>query len=264
MKYLDKFKLDNKVAFVLGGSGTIGSEVCKALSEVGAKVINIDLKENTQNKNTQNIYFSRFDLRNIDKFDLFLIKAIAKYGTPNIFLNCSYPFDKNWSKSSFEEVSLKSVINNINLHLSSYIWCARLIAEKMRLKKIKGSIIQFSSTYGIVGQNSELYKGTNIKENAIYSAIKGGIISQTKQMASYYGKFNIRINSISPGGIEGKIAGKKKKQTKKFVNRYSKRTPLKRMGVPSDIAPATIFLASDASSYITGSNVVIDGGWTIV
>ena len=88
------------------------------------------------------------------------------YGIPNIFINCSYPFDKNWSKSSFNRVSLKSVINNTNLHLISYIWCARVIAEEMKLKKINGSIIQFSSTYGIVGQNSRLYMGTNLKENA--------------------------------------------------------------------------------------------------
>ena len=128
-------------------------------------------------------------------------------------------------KKFFNRVSLKSVINNTNLHFS-YILCARVIAEEMKLKKINGSIIQFfSSTYGIVGQNPSLYRGTNLKENAIYSAIKGGIINQTKQMAAYYGKFNIRVMSISPGGIEGKIAGKKDKQNKKFINRYSKMTP---------------------------------------
>lgn len=264
MKYFNKFKLDKKIAFVLGGSGTIGHEVCKALSDVGAKVINIDKKKNINHRDYPNINFTQFDLKNIKRFDFFIKKVIAMYGIPNIFINCSYPFDKNWSKSSFNRVSLKSVINNTNLHLISYIWCARVIAEEMKLKKINGSIIQFSSTYGIVGQNSRLYMGTNLKENAIYSAIKGGIINQTKQMAAYYGKFNIRVNSISPGGIEGKIAGKKNKQNKKFINRYSKMTPLKRMGRPQDIAPATIFLASEASSYITGSNIVIDGGWTII
>ena len=131
-------------------------------------------------------------------------------------------------------------------------------------KKIEGSIIQLASTYGIVGQDIELYKGTNLKENSIYSALKGGIITQTKQMASYYGKFGIRINSISPGGIEGKIAGKRAVQSKIFRDKYSKKTPLNRMGKASDIAPAIIFLSSDASSYITGENIVIDGGWTII
>ena len=134
----------------------------------------------------------------------------------------------------------------------------------MKKEKIFGSIIQLASTYGIVGQDPELYKGTNINENAIYSAIKGGIINQTKQMAAYYGQFGIRINSISPGGIKGKIAGKKNSQSNKFIKRYSARTPLKRMGDPSDIAPAVIFLSSSASNYITGSNIVIDGGWTVI
>ena len=108
-------------------------------------------------------------------------------------------------------------------------------------------------------------KDKNINnENVIYSAIKGGIINQTKQMAAYYGQFGIRINSISPGGIKGKIAGKRNSQSNKFIKRYSARTPLKRMGDPSDIAPAVIFLSSSASNYITGSNIVIDGGWTVI
>ena len=83
-------------------------------------------------------------------------------------------------------------------------------------------------------------------------------------MAAYYGQYGIRVNSVSPGGIQGKIAGKKNNQTKKFIKRYSNKTPLKRMGKPIDIAPTIIFLASEASSYITGSNIIVDGGWTIV
>ena len=121
-----------------------------------------------------------------------------------------------------------------------------------------------ASTYGMLGQDQELYKGINLKENAIYSSIKGGILNQTKQMAAYYGQHGIRVNSISPGGIQGKIAGKKNNQSKKFIKRYANKTPLKRMGNSSDIAPTIIFLASEASSYITGTNIVIDGGWTIV
>ena len=264
MKYLEKFKLDKKTAFILGGSGTIGKEACIALSDAGAKVINIDVKKDKLINYKNGIKFEHFDVKNLNNFEKFLKKIVLKYGTPEIFLNCSYPFDKNWSKSSFDQVSLNSLINNTNLHLNSYVWCARVVAEFMKKKKIKGKIIQLASTYGMVGQDQELYRGINLKENAIYSSIKGGILNQTKQMAAYYGQYGIRVNSISPGGIQGKIAGKKNNQSKKFIKRYANKTPLKRMGNSSDIAPTIIFLASDASSYITGSNIVIDGGWTIV
>jgi NAD(P)-dependent dehydrogenase (short-subunit alcohol dehydrogenase family) len=264
MKYLDKFKLKNEIAFVLGGSGTIGKEICIALADAGAKVINIDIKKNELIHQKNNIKFEYFNVKNLKAFEKFLKKIILKHGTPEVFVNCSYPFEKSWSKSSFQQVSLNSIINNTNLHLNSYVWCARVIAEFMKKKKIKGKIIQLASTYGILGQDPQLYKGINLRENAIYSSIKGGIINQTKQMAAYYGQYGIRVNSVSPGGIQGKIAGKKNNQTKKFIKRYSNKTPLKRMGKPIDIAPTIIFLASEASSYITGSNIIVDGGWTIV
>ena len=121
-----------------------------------------------------------------------------------------------------------------------------------------------SSIYGFLGQNMEMYKNTKMRENMNYSIIKGGIINLTRQLASYYGKFNIRVNTISPGGIIGSAKGLSKTQDIKFVKNYSKLTPLKRMGKPEEIASAIIFLASDSSSYITGSNLIIDGGWSII
>lgn len=264
MKYLEKFNLNKKIAFVLGGSGTIGKEACIALLDAGAIVVNIDIKKNKLTLHENKIKFEYFDVKNLKNFEKFLKKTVIKYGIPEIFVNCSYPYEKNWANSSFQQVSLNSLINNTNLHLNSYVWSALVIAEFMKKKKIKGKIIQLASIYGMIGQDPELYKGINLKENAIYSSIKGGIINQTKQMAAHYGQYGIRVNSISPGGIQGKIVGKKNNQSKKFIQRYSNKTPLKRMGNASDIAPTIIFLASDASSYITGSNIIIDGGWTIV
>ena len=133
----------------------------------------------------------------------------------------------------------------------------------IRAKK-SGSIIQLSSIYGIVGQDLSIYKGTKMKESMSYSIIKGGINNLTRQMASFYGQFSIRVNTISPGGVEGKIAGHKNKQSSKFIKIYSRKTALKRMAHPDDIAPAVVFLVSDAGSYITGFNLIIDGGWTII
>ena len=122
----------------------------------------------------------------------------------------------------------------------------------------------FSSIYGFLAQNLNNYKGTQISENVTYSLIKGGILSLVKQMAAYYGKYNIEINAISPGAVLGHIKGSKKKQSKKFIDNYSKNTPLKRLAKPDEIANLVSFLSSDQCTYITGQNIIIDGGYSII
>jgi len=259
MKYQNKFNLKNKTAYVLGGSGLIGKEVCLALAEFGAKVLNLDIRKNKKInlKEKINIKFHNFKIANLNTSDKLLSKIIKKYGTPDIFINCSYPYSKSWKNSSLKNITVKSFQENVNLHMNSYIWIARLIAEKMKKKKIQGSIVQLSSIYGVVGQNMNIYKGTNIKENISYSAIKGGITNSTRLMASYYGKYNIRVNTICPGGIENKQSLKLKKQ-------YASQAPIKRMCKVEEIPSAVIFLVSEASSYVTGITLMIDGGWTAI
>ena len=134
----------------------------------------------------------------------------------------------------------------------------------MKKNKIKGSIIQLSSIYGVLGQNLNLYKSTKMQENLNYSIIKGGIVNFSRQLASIYGKYNIRVNTICPGGIEEENNINKKLQTNQFLRNYSNFCPMKRMGRPEDVAGSAIFLASKASSYITGSTFMIDGGWSAI
>ena len=136
----------------------------------------------------------------------------------------------------------------------------KLIANLMVKKNKPGTIIQLGSIYGIVGQDINIYKNTNMAENMTYSIIKGGILSLTRQMASYYGKFNIRINSVCPGGV----FNKKYPQNKIFIKNYRNRVPLKRLAENKEIASSIIFLSSEASSYITGTALMVDGGWTCI
>ena len=148
--------------------------------------------------------------------------------------------------------------------MNSCAWLAKLVAESMVRNKKSGSIIQLGSTYGVVGQDLTIYKGTEMTENMSYAAIKGGITNLTRLMASYYGQYNIRVNTLCPGGLEGHVAGKSKSQNPDFVREYSSRIPLNRLGLSKEIASTALFLASNASSYITGATIMVDGGWTAI
>ena len=152
----------------------------------------------------------------------------------------------------------------MSVNIDGMFLVAQAVGKQMVKQGKGGSIIQLGSTYGILGQDLTVYEGTKMQENMTYAAIKGGITNLTRMMASYYGQFNIRINTLCPGGLEGHVAGKSSKQNPTFVQQYSKKTPLKRLGKAEEIASTALFLASDAASYITGATIMVDGGWTAV
>lgn len=265
---MNKFKLTNKLSFIVGGAGLVGKEITKLATQAGSKIIILDVNKFESNKlvnkiSNNKLKFHYFDCSDSSNIENNFKKILKKYGCPDVFINCSYPITKDWKNSSFAKISKKNLDENILIHLNSYSWFAKIVAEEMKKNKIAGSIIQFGSIYGILGQDLSIYKNTNIKENMTYSIIKGGITNLTKQMASYYGKYGIRVNTISPGGLLGHVKGKKK-QDKKFIQNYADKVPLGRLGNAKEIAYSAIFLASDAASYITGSNLIIDGGWTAI
>ena len=257
--YLYNFNLSKKIVFIVGSNGLIGDEIVKSCLDADAKIVCFDIKKNKiQYKNNSKIFFEKFNVENLDKADVFFTKIIKKYGTPNCFINTSYPKTKDWSKNSYKKITLKSFKQNVLIHMNSYIWIAKIIADLMIRNKIKnGSIVQLSSIYGILGQDRELYKNTKMSESMSYSAIKGGINNSIRSMAAYYGKYNIRINSVCAGGVFDS-------QNKIFVKRYNKKTPLGRMANPDEIATSCLFLLSNASSYITGTNLIVDGGFSIL
>jgi len=267
--YLQKVQLSKTISFVIGGLGLIGREISIALATAGSKTIILDVNDeagilfsNEMCEKGYDVGYKRFDCSNMNELDYNYNLVIKDQGSPDIFVNCSYPRTNDWNKCSFQDITLQSFQKNVDIHMNSYAWLARLVAENMIKQKISGSIIQLSSIYGILGQDLTVYEGANMHENMAYATIKGGITNLTRQMASYYGNFNIRINSICPGGVqEDKNSNI---QNPVFVERYSKKVPLKRMGRADEIASTALFLASNASSYITGTNIIVDGGWSIV
>jgi len=267
--YLQKFRLDGKTAFVIGGLGFIGSEVSIALAMAGAKTIVIDLDNKKSHLFHKEKYERGFDITvksfncaDMEKLEKNFSTLIEENDCPDVFINCSYPRTEDWGSSSFKDITLESFRKNVDIHMNSYAWLGRLAAEAMVKKNKGGSIIQLSSIYGIVGQDLNIYEGTNMHENMAYAVIKGGITNLTRLMASYYGQYNIRINSLCPGGLKGHVAGKNDTQHPVFIKQYSKKTPLRRLGFAEEVASTALFLASAASSYITGATIMVDGGWS--
>ena len=266
--YLKKFSLKNKIVFVVGGLGLIGKEVSIAIAQAGAKTLVLDILEkkgnkfqNNMNQNNFDLTFQKFDCSDLKNQNINFKKIIDKYKTPDVFINCSYPHTNDWAKSSFKDITIESFRKNIDIQLNSYAWLARLTAESMIKIGSGGSIIQLGSIYGVVGQDLTVYEDTEITENMTYSVIKGGITNLTRLMSSYYGQYNIRVNTICAGGLKGHMSGVLSGQSKNFITNYNKKVPLGRLGLADEIASTALFLASDASSYITGTSIVVDGGW---
>ena len=192
------------------------------------------------------------------------MNVIKKFGLPDIFVNCSYPRTPDWKNNSFNKIKINSLKKNIESHITYSSFLIKEVAETNKKRKKNCSIILLSSIYGLVGQDNFLYKGTDVKENMTYSIAKGAIINLTKQMASYYTRYGIRINNICPGGVIDKKMYKNNLKYKRLVKNYSKRSPIGRMASADEIAQPIIFLASDHSSYISGTSLVVDGGWTAI
>jgi NAD(P)-dependent dehydrogenase (short-subunit alcohol dehydrogenase family) len=243
--------LKNKIILVTGGNGLIGKEIVSHLKKNKAIVVNAEI--NVQTNLLEGIL--NCDVTNEEEVLSAVEEVIKKFGRIDGLVNNAYPRTKDWNKK-FEDIKLNSWQKNVDMQLGSvFLLCQNVIAHMVKQKS--GSIVNIASIYGVVGNDFSIYENTDLTAPAAYSAIKGGIINFAKYLASYYGKDGIRINCISPGGIFNN-------QDPVFVKNYESKVPLKRMGKPSDIAPSVAFLLSDEASYITGHNLVIDGGWTAI
>lgn len=249
--------LENKVALIIGGNGLIGKEVCSALHTEGAKVISADIRNPDEITCLDTDFFtiklnflSEEDVENVIK------KIEEKIGCIDILINSAYPRNDKYMQD-FLESDYTSWCDNVAMNINGCFLITQRVARSMVKNKIKGSIINFGSIYGVVGPDFSLYEGTLMNNPSAYSLIKGGIISFSRYLAVYLASYGIRVNTISPGGIYDN-------QPKPFVDAYCKKVPAGRMAFPKDVSSAVVFLASDMSNYITGHNLVVDGGWTIV
>jgi NAD(P)-dependent dehydrogenase (short-subunit alcohol dehydrogenase family) len=261
--YLAKYRLDGKVAFVTGGAGLLGAEICRALASAGAKtvVLDVDVTKGRQTshdiaKRGHSACFESFDITDLPGIDAAVDRLAAAHGSLDIWVNTAYPRTSDWGKP-VEEVCLDSWRRNVDMHLNGYSWTARRAALTMKTLGIRGSIINLGSIYGVVGNDFTVYDGTPMTGPMAYAAIKGGLVNLGRYLASYFGPQGIRVNTVCPGGVWDH-------QSETFVQNYAQRTPLRRMALAEEIAGAVLFLAGDLASYVTGATIMVDGGWTAI
>lgn len=263
------FSLEGKAAIVTGALGLLGKQHCYALSEAGASVIVCDLNEAHCKKFARELGNNSIgisaDITDYSSVKNLLDLSINYYSAVDILVNNAAINDKfedssdAYELSKFENYPLGLWNKSLNVNLTGIFICCQIIGQEMA-KKNSGSIINIASTYGIVAPDQSLYKDENelqhFYKTVTYPATKGAVISFTKYLAAYWGSKGVRVNVLSPGGVENS-------QDEFFINNYSRRTPLGRMAKPTDYKGSLIFLASDASAYMTGANLVVDGGFTI-
>lgn len=243
--------LKNKVIIVTGGSGLLGKAFISELKNEGAITINADINVDTD----LNKGLVRVDVTNVDNIEWAVNEIIHHFGRIDGLVNNAYPRTKDWG-TKFEELLPASWSKNVEMQLNSYVYFTQKVLQKIA-SDAKCNIVNIASIYGVLGNDLNIYEGTEVNTVPEYSAIKGGIINFSRYLASYYGKRGVRINVVSPGGIFND-------QDPLFVKNYNKKCPMGRMGNPEDVSPTVAFLLSDKAKYITGQNIIVDGGWTVI
>jgi NAD(P)-dependent dehydrogenase (short-subunit alcohol dehydrogenase family) len=244
-------RLKDKIIIITGGNGLLGKAIIKRLKSEGAFCINFEINHET-NHDLSQVYC---DITNANSIDSGLQMVFKKYKKIDGLVNNAYPRTKDWG-TKFEDIVFDSWKQNIDWQLNSYFYISQKVALQMSVQK-EGSIVNMASIYGVIGADFTVYEGTTMTMPAAYSAIKGALINFTRYVASYYGPQQVRVNAVSPGGIFDN-------QNEVFVNNYCKKVPMRRLGNPEDIAPTVAFLLSDDAEYITGQNIIVDGGWTAI
>lgn len=257
------FDLKGKVVVLTGAAGNLGEQYALGLSQAGANVVLCDVNfsgckkiaKTIKEKFNVNPEPIQLDLTKQSSISSLVAKTMKKYSKIDVLINnAAYQGNDKIRKTSFENLSLKHWNQALSINLTGiFLTCQEV--GKIMVKQKFGNIINIGSTYGIVAPDQRIYGKSGQNAAAFYSATKSGIINLTRYLASYWAGTGIRVNTLSPGGVQ-------KNQPKDFISNYSQKTMLGRMAKKDEYVGAIIFLASDASSYMTGSNLIIDGGWT--
>lgn len=264
------FDVSNEVVVITGASGQLGGEYAKEFLANGASVVGLDIQSSTLSDKLIKQYPSTYhfcisDVTDKESLQSALKDINNKFGTPTVLINNAAldsppdaPPDENGPFENYPEASWDKVID---VNLKGVYLCCQVIGAAMA-KKGQGSIINIASIYGLVSPDQNLYeyrrkRGEVFYKPVAYSASKSGILNLTRYLAVYWARQNVRVNSLT-------IAGVFNNQEQDFLDNYCSRIPVGRMANPDEYNGSVLFLASKASKYMTGHNLVIDGGWTAI
>ncbi len=269
----DKFDLNGRVAVVTGGAGLLGAEFCRTLAEAGAAVAVVDVNRLAANRVADALLQTGYracsiptDVTRPDSVAQMVATVLESFGRLDILVNSAAldpKFDpqalaQGLAPGAFEDYPLEQWNQALAVNLTGAFLVTQACVHPMLEQGKRGSIINICSTYGLNGPDQRIYikDGKRLAYKPVYYTVtKAGILGLTKYLASYYAGTEIRVNALTPGGVYND-------HDETFVANYSARTILGRMARKDEMNGALLFLASDASSYVTGANLIVDGGWT--
>jgi NAD(P)-dependent dehydrogenase (short-subunit alcohol dehydrogenase family) len=270
ISYKKLFDLSGKTAIVTGAAGILGRQFCSGLAECGADIAVVDVNLESANE-VINLLKDKYSVKAIAvecdvsdpvSVNLMVDSIVSHFGRIDILHNnaAAKSNDLEAFFAPFETYSIDQWRSIMSVNLDGMFLVAQAVGKQMLAQNRGGSIIQTSSIYGVVSPDHRIYEGSfylghKINSPAVYAASKAAVIGLTKYLATYWADENIRVNTISPGGIESG-------QNEEFNRKYSNRVPMNRMAKPYEMVGALLYLASDASTYVTGQNIIIDGGLT--
>ena len=268
-----KFDLSDRVAVVTGGAGLLGVEFCRTLAEAGAAVVVADLNLEAAGKTAGSLKHAGFqatafglDVRSVESTHNLVVETLDSFGRLDILVNSAAldpkfdiaAMDRGITPGAFEDYPLEQWRAALDVNLTGMFLVTQACVKPMLDRGKRGSIINICSTYGLNGPDQRIYvkDGRRVAYKPVYyTTTKSGVLGFTKYLAAYYAGTEIRVNALTPGGVFND-------HEDYFVKNYSAKTILGRMAHKDEMNGALLFLASEASSYMTGNNVVGDGGWT--
>ena len=262
------FDLQGKTAIVTGGMGILGKQFCSVLAEFGANVAVVDIQlestldfarelESTYGHKMEGFYC---DVTNPESVEKMVNDVVKSFGRIDILHNNAAGKSNDLSQffAPFQDYEFDQWNQIMDVNIGGMFLVAKFVGKFMIEQNQGGSIIQTSSIYGIMGPDQRIYDGSlyldqQINTPAVYSVSKSAVLGLTKYLATYWANKGIRVNTLTPGGVESG-------QNDVFKKKYSNRVPMNRMALPNEMVGGLLYLASDASSYVTGQNIIIDGG----